>query len=131
LLAGATAAAGVAALLAVVATAAGVAALLAGATTAAGVAALLAVVATAAGIATLLVGAAIFSVVACTGKLTNAHKVGIIKFFRDELGILYLSNTSSLGEKNNFVVLEINTSTADILCIQHTPIGKNNQFLAE
>jgi hypothetical protein len=118
----------------------GATALLAGVMVVAGAGAMIVGVATVAvgatvwvaGVATLVDGTTKSSA-ACAGKLTTAqgirHKVEIIRFLRGLLRILCLSNKKSLGKKNNFVVLEIITSTADILsCIQHTPMDKNNQF---
>jgi hypothetical protein len=112
---------------------ASVAVLVVGVVAAAGIAVLVTGGVAAAGVATLLAGIAIFSVAACAGRVINAqgirHKVEKIRFLRDVLRILSISNNVSLGGKNNFVVLEINTSTADILdCIQHTPIYKIISF---
>jgi hypothetical protein len=122
LVAGGVTAAGVTVLVTGVVPVTGVAVLVAGGVTATGFAKLVA-----GGVATLIVGIVILSVVACAGRLTKAqgirHKLEIIKFLRDLLRVLSISNRVLLGGKNNFVVLEINTSTADILdCIQHTPI---------
>lgn len=123
----------------VVSVAAGVAELLAGVTAVLGAAVFVAGGVPTAGVAALVAGAttadALFagadtSSAACAGNAQGMrHKVEIISFLKGAPLILCLSDKKAWDEKNNFVVLEINTSTADILnCIQHTPIGKNNQF---